>query len=260
MLRRGLGYFGATFAKHNAAVMLDRVYGTIPDASGEHGSAALEALRDVSQLGALAVLEPRARHTRWEHSLGVAHLAGLVAARLGLGAHDAECARLAGLYHDAGHRPFSHLYDRLSGTRHEERSAEAVRALGLAPHEEADVVAHIEGTHPLPLIAGRGADADCDRLDYLLRDSAALGLPQPFTLEECLGAFSLGPSGGLVVDGRLSRRAMRARAQMHADFYKSAPVLAMEAHLEPFLRRRIAAGRPFTETDVLVDAGLEWTP
>ena len=49
--------------------------------------------------------------TRFEHSLGVAHLAWWWAKRNRLGRDEAEALALAGLYHDAASPAFSHLFE-----------------------------------------------------------------------------------------------------------------------------------------------------
>jgi HD superfamily phosphohydrolase len=59
-----------------------------------------------------------ANHTRFEHSLGVAHLAKTLCERirqaqpaLQTTAKDVLCVELAGLFHDLGHGPFSHVFE-----------------------------------------------------------------------------------------------------------------------------------------------------
>lgn len=74
-------------------------------------------LRRIRQLGLVHYVYPSAVHTRFEHSVGVMHLAGKVAEHLNrqypglISPREIELLQLAGLFHDAGHTAFSHLMD-----------------------------------------------------------------------------------------------------------------------------------------------------
>lgn len=77
-----------------------------------------QRLRDISQLGGVYYVFPGACSNRFEHCIGVAHLARTFVRRLQTNQPelnvtyvDALCVEIAGLCHDLGHGPFSHLYD-----------------------------------------------------------------------------------------------------------------------------------------------------
>lgn len=77
-----------------------------------------QRLRHIRQLGHVAYLYPGATNSRFEHSLGTAHLARLLGSHLRdcqpelkLGDKELLCLELAGLCHDLGHGPFSHFWE-----------------------------------------------------------------------------------------------------------------------------------------------------
>jgi HD superfamily phosphohydrolase len=75
-------------------------------------TAVVQRLRYLSQLVGSQMSYPSATHTRFSHSLGVMHVAGLYSSHL-FGSENPifRLSRLAGLLHDVGHGPFSHQFD-----------------------------------------------------------------------------------------------------------------------------------------------------
>ena len=77
-----------------------------------------QRLRFVSQLGQAKWVYPGAVHDRFQHSLGVSHLAQhwvrhfqRVQPELQISERDVLCVTLAGLLHDLGHGPLSHFWE-----------------------------------------------------------------------------------------------------------------------------------------------------
>lgn len=92
-------------------------------------SPAFQRLRRIRQLAGAHLVYPSAQHSRFEHSLGAMHVAGLAGETLlGKGhidhAEAVQDLRLAALLHDIGHGPFSHLFEEVleygCNTTHEE--------------------------------------------------------------------------------------------------------------------------------------------
>jgi uncharacterized protein len=156
----------------------DEVYGEIdidePLLIDLVNSRGLQRLRGVSQAGASRFVRPGRTVSRFEHSLGVMHLAGL------LGAETVEMA--AALLQDVSHTAFSHTVDYLvddpGEAFHERVFTEAVARTDipavLHKHELslADVTApellHRRIDQPAP-------DLCADRIDYTLRDLRRFG-------------------------------------------------------------------------------------
>ena len=95
----------------------------------------MQRLRRLHQLQTVYLIYPGAEHTRFQHSIGVMHLAGMFAEHLLRDKPDkekyVEAVRIAGLLHDVGHGPFSHTFEEAI-IRHEKRLAD----LGINSHED----------------------------------------------------------------------------------------------------------------------------
>lgn len=78
----------------------------------------VQRLREIKQLGGSDRLYPTANHTRFEHSIGVYHVAGKILNRLEqiqtveITEAQKREVRVAALLHDIGHLPFSHMSER----------------------------------------------------------------------------------------------------------------------------------------------------
>ena len=76
-----------------------------------------QRLRRIRQLSGAHLIYPGAQHTRFEHSLGVMHIASMAGQALAekgiVSFDDIQNLRLAGLLHDIGHGPFSHLFEEI---------------------------------------------------------------------------------------------------------------------------------------------------
>ena len=154
-------------------------------------------LHRLRQMGLCYLSFPGGNHTRYEHCLGTAHVARMMA----LDAVDrsflneAEKRRLvslvsvAAMCHDIGHGPFSHMTENALhglGVRvtHEEVGGAIVRvhlqdelsplnAIGITPHLVSSVFTHSNHNDPIARAATTWvtSDLDADRIDYLNRDS-----------------------------------------------------------------------------------------
>ncbi len=159
----------------------------------------LQRLRFIHQLGLTFLVYPGAEHSRFSHVLGAMTLAGrMVDALLGKSPgllppeerrRARRLARLAALFHDAGHAPFSHSAEELfeGGIDHEAMTArllasDEISALferhgdGIAPREVAALLAGDVPPERRFLTQVISGELDVDKMDYLLRDSLYCGV------------------------------------------------------------------------------------
>ena len=177
-------------------------------------TAPFQRLRRVRQLGPAFLTFHGAESSRFTHSLGVLHLARLALGQLerrnpALAEHRAVLYAAA-LLHDVGHGPLSHSGEDMYGLHHEAWSGRLIRehpALRdrletYAPGTAGAVAALLEhGQYPNAAIQALvSSQLDCDRLDYLLRDSYSTGTAYgKLDLERILAALTLAPDGQLAI-------------------------------------------------------------
>lgn len=179
--------------------------------------ACFQRLRRIRQLGPAYLTFHGAESSRFTHSLGVLHLTRMALHHLErshphLGEHRVHLYAAA-LLHDVGHGPLSHSGEEMFGLSHEAWSARLIRE-DQALRERLDA----EGTDTAETVASwlergdRSAPAikalvssqlDCDRLDYLLRDSHSTGTSYgQLDLDRLLAGLVLAPDGSLAVHPR----------------------------------------------------------
>src|SRR5688500_18630179 len=90
----------------------------------------VQRLRRIRQLGMASLAYPGADHSRYSHSLGVMETARKILEQLRrtfyLADGDVTTCLVAALLHDLGHGPFSHVFERVSGVRHEVLTERAI--------------------------------------------------------------------------------------------------------------------------------------
>ena len=148
-----------------------------------------QRLRRIRQLSGAHLTYPAAQHTRFEHSLGVMHISGQAGHALQekgiLKTEDIEILRLAGLLHDIGHGPFSHLFEEIISKKkmsHEDFGKQIILkselgdTLTKSGHDKKLVTKIAFGDSKLQFMNEIVSGAlSADMMDYLLRDGYFTG-------------------------------------------------------------------------------------
>jgi HD superfamily phosphohydrolase len=153
-----------------------------------------QRLRRIKQLSGGHFVYPTAEHTRFGHCIGAMYLAGLTASRLlpglGLGDDELQDIRIAGLLHDLGHGPFSHVFEEVliekRKMNHEDVTewmikesdiGDILEKEGISKKRIADLVRGRRIKKFDGVISGIVAgQVDADKMDYLIRDSFYCGV------------------------------------------------------------------------------------
>ncbi|OUC14403.1 MAG: phosphohydrolase [Alkalinema sp. CACIAM 70d] len=149
---------------------------------------AFQRLRRIRQLGPASLTFHGAEGSRFTHSLGVLAVARRAFDRLASMHPQLQPFRstvlCAALLHDIGHSALSHTGEEIFGTHHEVwtgrilQESQPIRQL--LDRFNPDLLPQLEAVyqkkHPIPLVWQLvSSQLDCDRLDYLMRDSYFTG-------------------------------------------------------------------------------------
>jgi HD superfamily phosphohydrolase len=226
--------------------------------------------------------------TRYEHSLGVCHLAGLFADAVGLSEKDKTELMLAGLYHDAATPPFGHAVEEvlssLHGYDHEEKLRQIItgksedlggqraqlflgrslklhrvcqsrqaRKLGIDVLRIADLAAGTQNDILGDVICSSGIDLD--NIDNVIRASTAMGIREygPSVAEDLARSFIIDGGRVCIEEGAVSylEAWMKARSALYGMIYSSVEDFSLQTMLKHALRRlaRAPTKERLNETD-----------
>ena len=192
--------------KENFHEMRDPIHGFIRISKTEReliDTKVFQRLRRIRQLAMAFLVYPGALHTRFDHSIGVMHVAGRICDRLQeanpdrIKDDDIALVRLAALLHDIGHGPFSHVsehlldeftYDKTDKDKVREKIHEKITIDIIQTDPEiSDILSDKERDFVVEMIEGKekkwdwrrdivSSELDADKMDYLLRDSYFAGV------------------------------------------------------------------------------------
>ncbi|MEM2104009.1 MAG: HD domain-containing protein [Candidatus Bathyarchaeia archaeon] len=182
----------------------------------------VQRLRRLRQLAGAEYVYPGANHTRFEHSIGVMYLAGKAAENSNISKRireeEVEAVRIAGLLHDVGHGPFSHVFEHLL-TKKLNKTHEDITAWIIKNSELKDLASKVgcKAEYIAELAVGSlsgekaflnqiiRSSIDVDKLDFVVRDTHHTGAEYGFVdVFRIINSFDV-LDGNLAVDiGALS--------------------------------------------------------
>ncbi len=217
-----------------------------------------QRLRRVHQLGVTYFTYQGAEGSRFTHSVGVMHVANSLLDHLEEDNPSIKEYRAlilaSALLHDIGHGPFSHVTEKILGYHHEEWSCKIVcgdtevrdvldsykETPGLADK----VVSVLKKKHQPQWVSHTvSSQLDCDRFDYLLRDSYMTGTKYGlFALRRILRSLEIDHENDrIIVAGEKGQIAVEdylfARYSMYAQVYYHRKNLAARGLLAKLIKR-----------------------
>lgn len=273
----------------------DRVHGDIclsTMASRLIACPEVRRLDGIRQLGGCVFVYPSASHTRLEHSIGVAHLAKLMGQHLRaqcdhVSDMDVQCLEIAGLLHDVGHGPFSHLFEdyvreHVDPSWGHERVGEIITETLLMRMQFAErdivfvklLIAGLPTGTPVPPETGRddrvrflcdvvhncSCGIDVDKLDYLLRDALAVfGATQAVDVTRIIRASRVIEGNILAFDQRVAgsiEQIYELRTRLHMKLYQHREVLVVEHLIKEALVEQNVKVNELNELMKLTDVAI----
>jgi len=175
---------------------------------------AFQRLRRIKQLGAASLLFHGAESSRFTHSIGVFCIARKIYQRLieikSSFYENKFVLYGAALLHDLGHGPLSHTSEVIFNHNHEQWSQNLVKnyspinsILKKYDNELPKQICELFESKQLfsnPLKTLISSEIDCDRLDYLLRDSYNTGTKYGLVdLERIISGLTFSPDGNIAI-------------------------------------------------------------
>lgn len=214
-----------------------------------------QRLRRIHQLGGNYMVYHTAEHSRFSHSLGVYEIIRRMCEEVedissSLTEFEKIQVMCAGLIHDLGHGPFSHMFENILHKNHEEinqtlildENTQIHQALKRAHKDLPSLCASIlNHTHPNSMLSQMiSSQLDADRMDYLLRDAYETGTSYgKFDLERILrtlrvsnGILCIKESGMHTIEDYIM-----ARYHMYWQVYLHPDARSYEICIELFIKR-----------------------
>ena len=175
---------------------------------------AFQRLRRIKQLGAASLLFHGAESSRFTHSIGVFCVARKIYRRLIETKPEFSQNKFilfgAALLHDLGHGPLSHTSEVIFSHDHEHWSKNLVKNYSpissILKNFDSELPSQIgdlftaQNLFSNPLKTLVSSEIDCDRLDYLLRDSYNTGTKYgSVDLERIISALTFAPDGNIAI-------------------------------------------------------------
>lgn len=219
-------------------------------------SAEFQRLRRIRQLGLAMFTYQGAEHSRFTHSIGVMHL--MTRALDLLGSHhairpeDRVVGRAGALLHDLGHGPLSHVVEKVFQFHHEDWTrriildcaTEVNQILRSFDNQLPEKLASLYQHNYRPAYVSQlvSSQLDCDRMDYLLRDSLMTGAKYGvYDLEWVLHALRIDePRDRIYVEAKglySVEEYLQARYYMFRQVYFHRTLRSAEAVLNSALNR-----------------------
>lgn len=219
-------------------------------------TAEFQRLRRIHQLGVSYFTFQGAEGSRFTHSVGVMHIARLVMNLLKDKSpqvdEDEPLVLATALLHDLGHGPYSHVTEKILHYDHEDWSCKIVSGdtevnavlKNYDPKYPEYIVDILKKNHQPKYISDLvSSQLDCDRFDYLLRDSYLTGTAYGFfALHRIMSSMEIDPdSQRIIVAGEKGQAAVEdylfARSSMYQQVYYHRKNLAARALLSRIIKR-----------------------
>jgi len=218
-------------------------------------SAEFQRLRRIRQLGLAMFTYQGAEQSRFTHSIGVMHVMTRALALLGshhsIGEEAQVVGRAGALLHDLGHGPLSHVVEKVFNFHHEnwtrriilDGSTEVHQILSSYDPQLPEKLAALYQHSYAPTFVSQlvSSQLDCDRMDYLLRDSLMTGAKYGvYDLEWVLHALRIDERDRIYVESKglySVEEYLQARYYMFRQVYFHRTLRSAEAVLNSALNR-----------------------